>query len=96
MPVPRPAKTVEHDDVAEKRLRSRCQRYCRSLVIAASVALQQIGPDATSSMRENPPYVQLLEDPPERFSHKEIVGHSILTTEFAFPDDVDRRTGNPN
>lgn len=96
MPGLRPVKIVEPDDVAEERLRSRCQRYCRGLLIAASVALQQIGPDASSSMRENPPYVQLLEGPPERFSPKEFVGHSILTTDFTFPADADRRTGNPN
>jgi len=92
----RPATIVEIDGSAPKRLRSRCQRYCRSLVIAASVVLQQIGPNTTLPMRENPPYVQLLEEPPKRFSHKEVVGRSILTTELIVSDNADRETCNPN
>lgn len=95
MSAPRRARIAEAG-AAEKQLRSRCQRYCRSLIIAASVAFQQFGPDQTSRLRENPPYVQLLEESPKRFSQKEIVGRSILTMDFIVPDDTNRKTGSLN
>lgn len=81
---------------ASQRFLDRCQRYCRRLVIAASVAFQQIGTDPTSPLRENPPYVQLLDEPRERFSRREVVGIWVLTTELGVPAVRDRVTGNQN
>lgn len=78
------------------RLRNRCQSYCRGVIIAAGVAFQQIGPDRITSLREHPPYVQLLEESPEVFSEREVVGRWVLTTGLQVPARDDRMTGNQN
>lgn len=84
------------DAGGQKAVGQRFRLSCRSLVIAASVALQQLGTDVTSPLREHPPYVQLLDEPPERFSERERVGRWVLTTELAVPEDGKRMTGSHN
>ncbi len=79
-----------------QRLRERCRRYFRGLVIAGSVAMRQVGSDVNSSPREHPPFVQLLEETPEQFSERERVGRWVLTTKLKVPTDDDRMTGNQN
>ncbi len=80
----------------QKGVGQRFRLSCRSLVFAASVALQHVGADVASPLREHPPYVQLMDEPPERFSQRELVGRWVLTTELAVPADNSRMTGNQN
>lgn len=80
----------------QKGVGQRFRFSCRSLVIAASVAFQQLGTEVAAPLREHPPYVQLLDEPPERFSQRELVGRWVLTTELAVPADNSRMTGNQN
>lgn len=81
-----------------QRLRDHCRSYCRGLIIAAGVAIQQIGPgpDLTTPHREHPAYVQVLDESPERFSERELVGRWVLTTHLRMPAGDDRMTGNQN
>lgn len=74
----------------------RVRLSCRGLMIAASVALQQFGTDNAPTQRDHPPYVQLLDDPPDRFSERELIGGLVLTTDLKVPADDSRMTGNQN
>lgn len=74
----------------------RLRLSCRGLVIAASVALQQLGTEHAYSVRDQPPYVQLLDEPPERFSERELVGQWVLTTDLTVTAEGSRVTGNQN
>lgn len=80
----------------QKAFGQRLRLSCRGLVIAASVALQQVGRDHASTVRDHPPYVQLLDEPPERFSECELVGRWVLTTNLMVPSSDSRVTGNQN
>lgn len=91
--------SVERTGTIGEMPKALCERFrlsCRGLVIAASVALQQIGTDYASSIRDQPPYVQLLDEPPERFSERERVGQWVLTTDLIVTADGNRVTGNQN
>lgn len=79
-----------------KAVGQRLRLACRGMVIAASVVSQHIGTAPTTRLREHPPFVQLLEEPPDRFSQRELVGRCVLTTEFSVPADDCRVTGNRN
>lgn len=77
-------------------IRERMRLFCRGLVFAAGVTLRQSGMDLASSPREHPPFVQLLDDHPQRFSQGELVGPWVLTTEHRMPLEDGRLTGNRN
>jgi len=69
----------------------------RCLILAAGVALQQLGPSPERAERPSPAYVLLLPDEPGGFSKREVIGEMVLTESLEVLElDESRLAGNLN
>lgn len=70
------------DDRPPRSAGARLRSYVGSMILAGGVTLRQIGPGVQSSPRDDPPYVQILDDLPSRFADVERIDAVVLTTDW--------------